>query len=865
MAGDETAPLLDQAAGGHSDRSSSSSGSHHRNTKTHQLPSESTPLLLRHGSERFQYVEDRIADESTSSRESSVDRLSGKNNRGLSWPSALALLALSLSAITILGLGFATPSVVKQYTRDAADFEPTSLSIADFTLGGVRARVQGTFVLDASRVKTKPVRDLGRLGTWFAREVESRETEVKVYLPEYGNILVGTAKVPHFKVNVRNGHLNEIDILTDLSVGDIAGLRGVANDWLQGRLGQLRVKALSTLNLKSGIVSLGSQTISESLVFKGANLPGFPKVNVTRLNIHEDPNPGHHRAMAADVSVSVPNKYPVDFTIPPLNFEILVPNCSPNDAYILVARATTKQIGVKPNSPVDVDVVGQIQQLPDVLTTICPGRNNSPLDTIFEGYIQGHDTTIYIRGGDSPSSTVPEWIEMLLKSVTIPLPLSGHQVDHLVKNFSMTNVHLSLPEPFADPGTPEAQAKVSALVKAVLNLPKEMNFPLNIPKVRSKANISYNGKEFGYIDLQKWQKANATRIEEGTPSSPALLVEFDIRKAPLQVTDEDTFSEIIQALIFKQESIALQVAAKVDAETDTALGKFVIRDIPGEGEIVIKPPLGGGFTDLKPNVESLEILHTTASSIEVQAKITFTNPTNYSAYVPFVDLILNHNGTDVAHVTGRNILVFPGTNSGVEINGLWNPKEMSGEAGVAAGRDLLSRYVSGFNTTVTLKSFKGTLPALPSLGRALSRFRFSIPVPRLRIPEDGKFPDDDRPHFIKDATMHLLSSTAVFTLLSPFPATTLFITSVDATAFYNHTIPVGRIQYELPFAVPPGMSQTPRLPVDPSLGGAGYEALKKALGGTLKLDAIAEVGIQLQEYCDILFYKGKGIGARVRL
>jgi hypothetical protein len=105
----------------------------------------------------------------------------------------------------------------------------------------------------------------------------------------------------------------------------------------------------------------------------------------------------------------------------------------------------------------------------------------------------------------------------------------------------------------------------------------------------------------------------------------------------------------------------------------------------------------------------------------------------------------------------------------------------------------------------------------------------------------------------------------VFTLLSPLPATTLFITSIDATAFYNHTDPVGRIDYTLPFAVPPGSSQTPRLPVDLSLGGAGYEALKNALGGTLKMDAIADVGVRLGEYSDLLFYRGKGIGAKVRI
>lgn len=65
--------------------------------------------------------------------------------------------------------------------------------------------------------------------------------------------------------------------------------------------------------------------------------------------------------------------------------------------------------------------------------------------------------------------------------------------------------------------------------------------------------------------------------------------------------------------------------------------------------------------------------------------------------------------------------------------------------------------------------------------------------------------------------------------------------------------------------MPPGSSQSPRLPVDLDFGGAGYEALKKALGGTLKLDAVAEVGVKLGDYENVIFYEGKGIGAKVRI
>jgi hypothetical protein len=234
-------------------------------------PSESTPLLARRD-DGFPFDDHGAPSSTDPSRQSSQDQLSVKAGNRLTWPTFIALVALSLTTIAVLVLGFFAPSMVKQYVQEAAVFEPTSLSIASFTTSGVRARVEGTFVLDATRVESKSARLFGRLGTWIAKEVESGKSEVEVYLPEHRHVLIGVASVPPIKVSIRDGHVNFIDFLTDLRPGDVDGIRGVANDWLEGRLGMLRVKVLAMVPLKSGVVNLGSQTISESLVFQGQSL-----------------------------------------------------------------------------------------------------------------------------------------------------------------------------------------------------------------------------------------------------------------------------------------------------------------------------------------------------------------------------------------------------------------------------------------------------------------------------------------------------------------------------------------------------------------------------------------------------------------
>jgi hypothetical protein len=277
---------------------------------------------------------------------------------------------------------------------------------------------------------------------------------------------------------------------------------------------------------------------------------------------------------------------------------------------------------------------------------------------------------------------------------------------------------------------------------------------------------------------------------------------------------------------------------------------------------------------LSPKIGNLSIIGTSPTSITLQAYVNITNPTNYSATVPYFNINILVNGTILGQATAKDISVHPGNNTNIVVTAVWDPYTNSGIEGKAVGRELLSQYVSRFNTSLTLQTHAGTIPAQPVLGSLLSKFPITFQTPSLSTPkkpsdDDPSDPDkdpekDEGSHFIREATMHLLSSTAIFTLSSPFATTTMYITRLNATAFHDGQ-PSGKILYELPFAVPPGLSDTPRLPVDWSLGSVGYDAIKKALGGTLKLSAFAHVGVRIGMWREEIWFQGGVIGAHVRL
>ncbi|KAI9930877.1 hypothetical protein MW887_010528 [Aspergillus wentii] len=816
MADEAGKPLLDRGSrtpSPHPPSSTrpSSSSRPDQQARSFELSSESTPLLIRRDNELAYGICEPIPISSPTSRASSPERGPRKQKNRLRLSMILPLIIV-LVILAVLVFAFVAPAVVKQYVKEATVFQPTDISIDSATADGLRTRVQGDLVLDAGRVQKRPVRNIGRFATWIARMVETGESEVQIYLPEYGNVLVGIATLPSIKVNVRNGHENHVDFMADLSAGDIHGIRGVALDWLEGRLGRLRIKGRTQLHLKSGLLNLGVQSLSDDVTFEESDFPALPQVKINHVDVHEMGS-STGRGMAVDVSLSASIDSPFTLRIPELGFDVLVPSCSPGEPYITVADAKTQEVQIVPGQLTNMNVSGLVQGLSDRLTRTCPGQKSSPLDFLVKSYTHGLKTTIYVRGANAPSLHTPEWMVDLLNSVTVPLPFTGHVLDGLVKKFTTSNVHFSLPSPLAEPGTPEAQPKVSALMKVLVGMPKQVNIHMDIPHVRANADVYYKGDKFGVLELPKWHPANSTMVN-GTDGSPGMLVEFAMKDAPLRVTDSQIFTDVIQNLIFGGKPVELHLVAAVDAEISTGLGRFAVREIPAEGNVSVGSPFGGSIDELLPRVETMDIESTTESSALMNTRINFTNPTRYSATVPLVDFVLVYNATKLARVTARDVSIVPGINSGIHVDLAWSPLESGGPNGVSAGRELLSRYVSD----VTLTS-----------------------------------------------QLHLLSMTAEFILYSPFSQTNLEITSVQASAFYEKETKIGSIDYFTPFLIPPGLSPTPHLPVDLVLSGIGYDALVKALGGDLELNVVADIGVRVGKYRELLHYKGNGIAAKVRV
>ena len=416
-----------------------------------------------------------------------------------------------------------------------------------------------------------------------------------------------------------------------------------------------------------------------------SDLPELPTYELTRLHVQEV-EIDDKRAILANVSVVIENPYPFAFGIPPLGFEVALPGCK-RDSKIKTAGATSSEIDIKPKTDIVVDVAGLIRSLPAGLTAACPNNDLSPMDQFLGNYLHGEKAVVYVGGdGVNHDGRAPVWLVELLRSVTVPVPVPGHTFDNVVRSFGLSHVKIRLP------GDSGGDAPLlSATVEAVIALPKEMNLPINITRLRALADVSYHEHGFGTLDIREWIPATSERI----PGKDNLLrVSGEVTDAPLDVTDYDTFGQVVQKIIFGGgKAIQLGINGTTDADINTSLGEFIVHKLPASGNITLD-----GLPDFKslpfPTLNDIAIESTTENSMNLKISVSAENPMPWEAFIPYSNIAMSHDGFIIGNGTIKNMHVVPGKND-IVVSASWDPMTYGGEKGIKAGEELLGKYISG--------------------------------------------------------------------------------------------------------------------------------------------------------------------------
>lgn len=312
----------------------------------------------------------------------------------------------------------------------------------------------------------------------------------------------------------------------------------------------------------------------------------MPEYEIEHLNFDDVPvHDGKKMGIGANVTITAFNEYPVGLSVPPMGFEVLVPDCDASKPFIVIGSARSLTIDVKPNENVTAQGTGLIRKIPDALIRTCPDSKLSPLDEFVEHYLKGENATVYIRG-KKETSEVPDWLGDIFESVTVPITLPGQSFDDFIRNLTLTDVDFKFPSPFAGPNDPAGKPRVSGVVEVLAILPQGFNVDVSVDSLRSIGDLIYKGEKFGVLNLRKWTSAKSQKIND-QGNEDLLKITSKVVDAPIDITNNGVFSDLMSEMLFGGDEILLDVHAKVDAKVGTVLGPLTLKQVPANGQIPV--------------------------------------------------------------------------------------------------------------------------------------------------------------------------------------------------------------------------------------------------------------------------------------
>ena len=340
---------------------------------------------------------------------------------------------------------------------------------------------------------------------------------------------------------------------------------------------------------RNGGLCTSSSTGLILLFFTAKQIPTIPEYEIGNLTFYDLPvDDEGNEVVGSEVSVTAFNKYPITVDVPPLAFQVLVPNCDPTLPKIPVAEALTTLVKIHPNQNVTAKATAMVDKIPDSLTRACPSKALSPLDSFMQRYLNGDAVKLFVRGKSEQPPGTPDWIINLLESITVPFEYQSSPFDDFIRDFSLAEVDFTLPDPFADPDSPEGKPRVSGLTQVLGALPPGFQVNIGVDGVKADSDLFYEHKKMGELNLHEWQAANSSRVVGSIDDEDLLNITSRIVNAPLDITDADVFGKVLQEMLFGEEDLELDVESAVDVKVSTVLGPITLRQIPAKGKIPVK-------------------------------------------------------------------------------------------------------------------------------------------------------------------------------------------------------------------------------------------------------------------------------------
>ncbi|KAF9583308.1 hypothetical protein BGW38_009782, partial [Lunasporangiospora selenospora] len=644
-------------------------------------------------------------------------------------------------------------------------------------------------------------------------------------------------------------------------------------------------------------------------------LSGLQDAALVSLSLPGD-DPQGGITMSSTARIKNPSKI-VSLRMGRVTFGIFLPSKAHPDVDLYkIAEVQCAELRLDAEQSHDISLAGRLFHMDDwilvetgqsgqLLPKIAKGSLGSEkevlLGELMSRFIQGTNSTIQVRALASKDANLPRWLAESFKSIALSMVFPGSPTKDFIRSLNMNQLHFGFAE--SPKNHQEWDDPLSALINgnlsSQLQLPPNVTFPIKVLKMKPRVQmLTGQGVEMATMNLPTFLPTLSSQEES------ILNVQLAIEKPVQLEVNQKHLPEFYQFLndSFINDKIVLGVAGDALALVETGLGTFELGPISFHVNTTQKgkflPPFFfffltglGGLITTPPILESLDVVDSTNESLTIQANLTLWNPSNISASLGDLSFLWAYNGYLIGIATVPGAQLVTGNNT-IECIGMLDPTIHCRKQGHRksrflslgqtdfgednggcnpdlarnASREFMSRYISGDNrTSIHILGYEGST-RIPLLQSMLSTFAIESTLPTIEQ------------NFLLSSTLYLLTSSLVLELQNPLDAV-ITVLYLNATASFKDE-PLGHVLVDFerdastpkPIIIPAndhqnetsGYTKTPRLPASFYMSSVGYEALKRALGGTLEVDVDCHIKAKVGAMIMWVDYARENVPTNVR-
>ncbi|KAG0269541.1 hypothetical protein BGZ95_002031 [Linnemannia exigua] len=760
--------------------------------------------------------------------------------------------------IACLLVATVSPWVAQRVLDEAMVLDIQKASIYEMDQTGFQISIQSTIYLDPAH---DGVFGLTRaLQSIFHPSMTIQPTVLHLSLPTDQ----GDAHMAEFEVekqHMQMGETLQLDLSTHVNVTDATRMAQFFHNTLQQSTVDMAIRGPILTRLGSlwymrlrinRIVAMDGMKGVQNATLVSMSLPGnHPQGGIVMSGIAQLDNP------SSTVSIKMGS----------VTFGIYLPSVAhPKVDQFKIAEMSCPELNLEAGKSSQVALSGRLLHLDDwilsemgSMSDVGSGSEKQLLlGRLLSRFIQGQDSNIQVRAL-SKDPNIPPWLTEAFKSIVLDMAFPGSPAQDFIRTLDMNQLQFE----FSDD---KESAKLSGRMSSELQLPPNVTFPIKILQMKPTAWLrTLDGVDMALLEMPEFLPTKSQ--QDGN----ALEVHVAMKETPLRLV-ADHLNEFYQFLntSFTKEWIELGIAGEAHAVVECGLGTFELGPIPFD--VITRQR--GGLVTVPPVLESLDVVDSTEHSLTVKAKLVLWNPSNISANLGDLSFLWSYGGYIIGMASVPQLQLHAGNNT-IECIGMMDPsihclrnhnKTCDPELARNASREFISKYISGDNSTSIDVLGYPESTHIPLLQPMLSALSISSGLPA--IEED----------FLISTTMYLLSSTIVMELKNPLD-TVITVLYINGTASYKDE-PLGHVNVDFehdiaspkPILIPAndhqngtsGYVKTPRLPVMFDLSSVGYEALRKALGGSLEVDVSCHIKAKVGSMLMWVDFSKEGIQANVR-